>query len=81
MQARGSSPQVPSNFWRKHGNDFLHSSFDARAGWTMRFARALVMLMSLECLTASACFAYSHNWRQAIYWLFAAGINAVAGTF
>lgn len=46
-----------------------------------KLARALVALMSVECLTASAAFAYTGNWKMSLYWVCAACINAIAYTF
>lgn len=47
----------------------------------MVWANRLVMLMSIECLTASAVFAYNHNWKLAGYWFFAGCINGILSFF
>ena len=46
-----------------------------------KWAKALVLVMSIECLGTSIAFAWTHNWKMALYWLLVAGINGVASTF
>lgn len=46
-----------------------------------RFAHILVWVMSAECLATSVAFAVSGGWKMAAYWLCAACINGIAGTF
>ena len=48
---------------------------------TTTFAKALVYLMSAECLAAAVAFAWTGHYRVACYWLLASGINFVAGGF
>jgi len=44
------------------------------------FAKAVVAMMSAECLVTSVAFAATGNWKMAAYWFFACGINTIAWT-
>ena len=46
-----------------------------------KFAHIIVAVMSAECYLTSAAFAFSGQYRLAVYWFLVACINAVAGTF
>ncbi len=45
------------------------------------FAKAIVLLMSFECLVVSIGFAVSHEWKLAMYWFLVSCINTTVYTF
>lgn len=47
----------------------------------MKWGKLLVALMAVECLGATIAYAYQGNYKLALYWLFATGINSVVYTF
>jgi hypothetical protein len=47
----------------------------------MKWARALVVLMSVECFAVSLGFMSSGGWKLAVYWFCLSIVNGVASTF
>jgi len=47
----------------------------------MKWAKILVAVMSVECFGAAIAYGLQGNWKLALYWLFATGINSVVYTF